>query len=176
MNLPNGLTVARVCMVPLLVAAMLDGNLNLALAIFLAGMATDCLDGYFARSRNLVTDFGKLMDPAADKLFVGSAFICLAALGRLEVAVVAVILWREVAVSGLRFYAKRRGAVLSANSLGKAKTGLQTVLVATLLYVTDPVAPAVLSLVWATTLITIFSGMAYFVSFAYARPASSPAS
>lgn len=170
MNVPNGLTVSRICMVPLLVAAMFDNNLNLALAIFIAGMATDCLDGHLARSRNLVTDFGKLMDPAADKLFVGSAFVCLAYLGRLEVAVVVVILAREALVSGLRIYAKRRGSVLSANGLGKAKTALQTVLVAALLIVSDPASSEVLLLVWATTLITIFSGMAYFVSFASARP------
>ena len=93
-------------------------------------MATDTLDGHLARSRNLVTDFGKLMDPLADKLFVGTAFVCLGPPGAPRVAVVIVILTREVAVSALRFVANRRGVVISASTLGKAKTALQAMTIA----------------------------------------------
>ena len=112
--------------------------MNLALGVFLVGMTTDVLDGHIARTRGPITDFGKLMDPIADKLFVGTAFVALAALGLLDVAIVAVILVREVAVSGLRWVAKERGAVIAADGFGKAKAGLQVVTVATLIYVADP--------------------------------------
>ncbi len=133
-------------------------------------MATDVLDGHIARTRGPITDFGKLMDPIADKLFVGTAFVSLAALGFLEVAIVAVILSREVAVSGLRWVAKRRGVVISADGFGKAKTGLQ---------VADDRDPhvrgrshrrrAVELLVAVTTAVTIMSGMSYFISYAARR-------
>ena len=123
---------------PVLATALARESMDLALVVFLAGMATDVLDGHIARTRGPITDFGKLMDPIADKLFVGTAFVSLAALGMLEVAIVAIILTREVAVSGLRWVAKGRGVVISADAFGKAKTGLQVLTVSTLIYVADP--------------------------------------
>lgn len=175
MNAPNALTLARIALVPMLVATLLSENLSAALAIFVLGMATDTLDGYLARSRNLVTDFGKLMDPLADKLFVGAAFICLVLLERLDLAVVIVVLSREVAVSALRFFANRRGVVISANALGKAKTTLQAITIGVLI-IADPTLAISQLLVVAMTIVTILSGMAYFFNSANTsgEPASSP--
>ncbi len=180
MNLPNALTLSRIALVPVLAVSLAQGRMNLALGVFLAGMLTDILDGHIARTRGPITDFGKLMDPIADKLFVGTAFVSLAAMGRLDIAIVAVILSREVAVSGLRWVAKGRGIVISADAFGKAKTGLQVLTVATLIYVSDPYLDGPLLLVALTTAVTIMSGMSYFIAYAGApgrdrvEPASSP--
>jgi len=163
--------------VPVLATALARESMDLALVVFLAGMATDVLDGHIARTRGPITDFGKLMDPIADKLFVGTAFVSLAALGMLEVAIVAIILAREVAVSGLRWFAKGRGVVISADAFGKAKTGLQVLTVSILIYVADPTLAGVELLVALMTAVTIMSGMSYFISYATsdrAEPASSP--
>jgi len=174
-NAPNALTLSRIALVPMLATALIAENLNAALAIFILGMATDTLDGHLARSRNAITDFGKLMDPLADKLFVGTAFICLVLLDRLELGVVVVILSREVAVSALRFVASRRGIVISASKLGKAKTTLQAVTIGVLI-IGDPAHAASQLLVAVMTFVTILSGMAYFISWASmsGEPASSP--
>ena len=178
MNAPNALTMSRIALVPMLAMALMAENLNAALAIFILGMATDTLDGHLARRSGDITDFGKLMDPLADKLFVGTAFVCLVLLGRLELAVVIVILSREVAVSALRLVANRRGVVISASKLGKAKTTLQAVTIGVLI-IGDPTLAASELLVAVMTFVTILSGMAYFVSWAQApdttgEPASSP--
>lgn len=179
MNIPNALTLSRIALVPVLAIALVQGRLDLALWVFLAGMLTDVLDGHIARTRGPITDFGKLMDPIADKLFVGTAFIGLALLGRLEIAIVVVILSREAGVSALRWFAKRRGIVIAADAFGKAKTALQTALVATLIYLADPMVDGAQLLVALTTAVTIMSGMSYFISYAAApskrvEPASSP--
>ena len=177
MNAPNALTISRIALVPVLAIALAKENMDFALAVFLAGMATDVLDGHIARTRGPITDFGKLMDPIADKLFVGTAFVCLAALGFLPVVIVAVILSREIAVSGLRWVAKNRGVVISADGFGKAKTGLQVLTIATLMYVAEPLASGPQLLVALTTAVTIMSGMSYFISYATSdrvEPASSP--
>ncbi len=183
MSAPNALTMSRVALVPVLAIALAKGNLSLALAVFALGMATDVLDGHIARTRGPITDFGKLMDPIADKLFVGTAFVCLAALDRIELGAVAVILSREAAVSWLRFVAKRRGTVISADALGKAKTALQTLTIGVLLYVVQPHSAEAEFLVLITTFVTILSGMSYFMAYATApetarrdsiEPASSP--
>jgi CDP-diacylglycerol---glycerol-3-phosphate 3-phosphatidyltransferase len=176
-NLPNALTLSRIALVPVLAISLAQENMNLALGVFLLGMTTDVLDGHIARTRGPITDFGKLMDPIADKLFVGTAFVALAALGLLEVAIVAIILAREVAVSGLRWVAKGRGVVISADGFGKAKTALQVLTVATVIYVADPTLITVELLVSVMTAVTIMSGMSYFTSYAGAErvePASSP--
>jgi CDP-diacylglycerol---glycerol-3-phosphate 3-phosphatidyltransferase len=165
-NLPNALTIARIMLVAPMIALLLDENqAAAAAAVFIAGALTDVLDGHLARSRGLITTFGKLMDPIADKLLIGGAFVCLAATGRLAAWVVAVILAREALVTGLRAVAGRRGIVISANALGKAKTGLQTVTIVALIAATDPAAAWVDCLVGATVAITIASGAAYFAAF-----------
>ena len=166
MNVPNVLTVARICLAPVLAVLLLERDQAVAAAIvFAAAMATDALDGHLARSRSLITNFGKLMDPIADKLLVGAAFVCLAATDRLEPWVVGVILFREAAVTGLRMAARREGIIIAANSLGKAKTMIQTVTVLVLVLVPDPYAAWVQGLVSVTLAITIASGVAYGLPF-----------
>lgn len=171
MNLPNLLTVARMMLTPLLVVLLDQDAWSAALAVFAAAMATDALDGYLARSRGLVTDFGKLMDPVADKLLIGAAFVCLAAIDRIDPFLVAVILAREAAVSGLRIAAGRQGVIISANRLGKAKTALQTAAIAVLIVVGDPSAAWVQAVVAATVTITVVSGFVYAANYFGSRRA-----
>ena len=128
MNLPNKLTVLRVIMVPFFVVFMLIPNLGgaankyIALALFCIASFTDFLDGYLARRDNLVTNFGKFMDPLADKLLVCSALICLSSLGKLATWIVLVIIAREFIISGFRLVASDNGIVIAASYWGKFKT------------------------------------------------------
>ena len=127
MNLPNKLTVLRVIMVPFFVAFMLTdlggpANKYIALALFCIASFTDFLDGYLARKHNLVTNFGKFMDPLADKLLVCSALICLSSLGKLATWIVLVIIAREFIISGFRLVASDNGIVIAASYWGKFKT------------------------------------------------------
>jgi CDP-diacylglycerol---glycerol-3-phosphate 3-phosphatidyltransferase len=126
-NIANWLTVIRIALVPVVVAGLLAGGTGwrlVALAAFGVASVTDLLDGRLARSRGLVTDFGKIADPVADKALTGAALICLSALGELSWWVTAVIMAREVGVTLLRFWVIRKG-VIAASSGGKLKTVLQ---------------------------------------------------
>lgn len=130
MNLPNKLTVLRVIMVPFFVFFMLTdvggaANKWIALALFVIASLTDMLDGKIARKYNLVTNFGKFMDPLADKLLVCSAMICLIPSGKLDAAVVIVIIAREFIISGFRLIASDNGVVIAASYWGKFKTNFQ---------------------------------------------------
>ena len=128
MNLPNKLTVLRVIMVPFFVVFMLIPNLGgsankyIALALFCIASFTDFLDGHLARKHNLVTNFGKFMDPFADKLLVCSALIFLSSLGKLATWIVLVIIAREFIISGFRLVASDNGIVIAASYWGKFKT------------------------------------------------------
>ena len=130
MNLPNKLTVLRVIMVPFFVFFMLTGvggaaNKWIALIIFCVASLTDMLDGKIARARNLVTNFGKFMDPLADKLLVCSAMICMIPLGKLQAWFVIVIIAREFIISGFRLIASDNGIVIAASYWGKFKPNFQ---------------------------------------------------
>ena len=130
MNLPNKLTVLRVIMVPFFVFFMLTGvggaaNKWIALIIFCVASLTDMLDGKIARARNLVTNFGKFMDPLADKMLVSSAFICLVAQNKIAAWIVIVIIAREFVISGFRLVASDSGVVIAASYWGKFKTNFQ---------------------------------------------------
>ena len=128
-NVANVLTGVRIVLVPVFVACLLAGGTTwrlVALATFCVASLTDLLDGRLARSRGLVTDFGKIADPVADKALTGSALICLSALGELPWWVTGVIMFRELGVTGLRFWVIRRG-VIAASRGGKAKTLLQVI-------------------------------------------------
>ena len=128
-NLANALTVVRLVLVPVVVAFLLAGGDAWRVAAFFAfGVAslTDLLDGRIARSRGLITDFGKIADPIADKMLTGAALVTLSALGWLPWWVTLVILAREIAVTALRFWVIRRG-VIAASRGGKLKTMLQVV-------------------------------------------------
>ena len=126
MNLPNGLTLMRIFLVPLLVAVLLTKyNVLIAAMIFLAASLTDLLDGYLARKRGQVTTLGSLLDPVADKLLISSAFISLVQLQVVPAWMVVIIIGREFAVSGLRSIASAQGFTIDASDLGKIKMATQ---------------------------------------------------
>jgi CDP-diacylglycerol--glycerol-3-phosphate 3-phosphatidyltransferase len=128
-NVANVLTVVRVLLIPVFVACLLAGGTGwrlAALVAFCVASLTDLLDGRLARRRGLVTDFGKIADPVADKALTGAALICLSALGELPWWVTGVIMFREIGVTALRFWVIRRG-VIAASRGGKLKTLLQVI-------------------------------------------------
>ena len=167
MNLPNKLTVLRVIMVPFFVLFMLtdlggEAGKWIALVIFYLASLTDMLDGKIARARNLVTNFGKFMDPLADKLLVCSAMICLIPTGQLPAWVVIVIIAREFIISGFRLVASDSGIVIAASYWGKFKTVSQMlmviVLIADLGGVFDMIGTA---LIWIALILTVVSLVDY---------------
>lgn len=129
LNLPNKLTLLRIVLVPVYLVLLFCGWNVLALIVFAAASLTDMLDGRIARSRHLVTNFGKFMDPIADKLLTHTAFIMLCSMGRLNVVACIIFIAREFVVSGLRLVAVEQGHVIAAGMSGKIKTVLQMVLV-----------------------------------------------
>lgn len=137
MNLPNKLTIIRICLVPVFVFFMLaeavPHRFLWALVIFAIASYTDHLDGKIARSRGLITNFGKLMDPLADKILVMSALICFVRLDLASTACVILIMFREFAVTSIRLIAVEQGKVIPANNWGKAKTVSQMVAVIVIL-------------------------------------------
>ena len=172
MNLPNKLTVLRMCMIPVFVvlAKMSESWAQYAaVAVYVLACITDTLDGKIARSRGLVTNFGKFMDPIADKLLVMSAMIVLTAQGRMPDWVCILMLAREFLVSGFRLVAVENGTVIAAGMLGKIKTVLQMVsTVAIMLFVPVKGEPTTLSyvawaLMYAATVMTVWSGADYIV-------------
>ena len=138
MNLPNKLTIMRVILIPFFVFFLLSpyfpayGN-YIAVAIFIVASLTDMLDGKIARKYNLVTNFGKFMDPLADKLLMCSAMICLIELDRLAAWIVIVIIAREFIISGFRLVASDNGVVIAASYWGKFKTTFQMLMVIVLI-------------------------------------------
>ena len=134
MNLPNKLTLFRIILIPFfvffLLAPYFEGYGNyIALVIFIVASLTDFLDGKIARKYNLVTNFGKFMDPLADKLLVCSALICLIALDRIPAWIVIVIISREFIISGFRLVASDNGVVIAASYWGKFKTTFQMLMI-----------------------------------------------
>ena len=164
LNLPNFLTLLRILAVPVVVVALLGETSNgdtLAAAVFALAALTDGLDGYFARSRNAVTTFGKLMDPIADKLLIAAALISLVSLDRLAAWVAMVIIAREFAVTVMRAIAAERGVVISASWMGKVKTVLQIAAVFALI-AANPAPAWVDVLVYLAVAATVISGADYF--------------
>ena len=134
MNLPNKLTVVRMVLVPFFVAALLLSKTNdslkwVALALFVIASLTDFADGYIARKYNLITNFGKFMDPLADKILTISGMICLIELGRIPSWIVVIIVAREFIISGFRLVAAENGVVIAANYWGKFKTTFQMIMI-----------------------------------------------
>jgi CDP-diacylglycerol--glycerol-3-phosphate 3-phosphatidyltransferase len=166
-NVANVLTVVRIFLVPVFVFCLVNGGTvwrYLSLAAFLGASVTDYLDGQLARKRGLVTDFGKIADPIADKALTGAALITLSALGELSGWVTGLILVREVGITVMRFAVIRRG-VIAASKGGKLKTLLQIVAIA--LYLLPPSAglPAVVKEVamGAALVVTLVTGVDYVV-------------
>ena len=134
MNLPNKLTLLRVFLIPFFIVFMLTewggaASKYIALAIFCVASFTDFLDGHIARKNNLVTNFGKFMDPLADKLLVCSALICFVSSGKLAAWIVIVIIAREFIISGFRLVASDAGVVIAASYWGKFKTVSQMLMI-----------------------------------------------
>ena len=167
MNLPNKLTVLRVCMIPFFVVMLLlNGGENqtyryIAAAIFIVASLTDMLDGKIARKYNLVTNFGKFMDPLADKLLVCSALICLVDLKQLPAWMVIVIISREFIISVFRLVASDNGIVIAASYWGKFKTTFQMISVI-LLIVRIPALTVLTQIcVWTALVLTVISLVDY---------------
>ena len=167
MNLPNKLTVLRVLMVPFFVLFMLTdlggvANKWIALAIFVVASLTDLLDGKIARKYNLVTNFGKFMDPLADKLLVCSAMICMIDLKRLSAWFVIIIIAREFIISGFRLIAAENGIVIAANYWGKFKTASQMIMIILLILHFDGIFVILEQIfIWLSLALTIISLITY---------------
>ncbi len=170
MNLPNKLTLFRVILIPFFVAALLIWPDSLsaravAEAIFIIASLTDLLDGKIARKYNLVTNFGKFMDPLADKLLVCSAMICLISTGQLAAWIVIIIIAREFIISGFRLIASDNGVVIAASYWGKFKTTFQMLMVIVLIMNFDNQYWQLLSLalIYISLVLTIISLLDYII-------------
>ncbi len=167
MNLPNKLTILRVIAVPFFIAAWMLGYYFVAFAIFIAASLTDMLDGQIARKYNMITNFGKIMDPLADKILVYSAF-CLMIGDLIPAWMFIIVLAREFTVAGMRTVAASEGIVVAAGMSGKIKTVLQMIAVMLLLLVPALPDVEVLAMVangflWASLIMTVYSGVEYVV-------------
>ena len=164
MNLPNKLTIFRVILVIPFVALMLNGYDLWAVVVFIIASLTDLLDGKIARKYNLITDFGKFMDPLADKLLVCAAMICLVEMGRLPAWMVIVIISREFIISGFRLVASDNGVVIAASYWGKFKTTFQMLMIIVLILNLGGVFDIIgLVLTWIALILTVVSLIDYLV-------------
>jgi len=168
MNIANKLTLLRVLLIPVFMFFLLSDIENgtfIALIVFVVASFTDFLDGYLARKLNLVTNFGKFVDPLADKLLVTSAFLCFIKLDKISVWIVFVILAREFIVSIFRAVAAADGIVIAASYFGKFKTVTQMIAIILILMNNYPFSvigiPMDLIMVYLCTAFTIISGVDY---------------
>ena len=165
MNLPNKLTIARVVVVPIFILLFLFNFHLIAFVVFILAALTDLIDGQIARKYNLVSNFGKIMDPLADKILVYSAFCLMVENGLIPGWMLIVILTREFIVAGMRTVAASEGLVVAAGMSGKIKTVLQMVAVPMLLLI--PViswqfwVTASMIVLWASLFMTVYSGIEY---------------
>jgi len=164
MNTPNKLTLLRVLLIPVFLVVLywgFPGSQYAALAIFVIASLTDFVDGYIARKRSLVTDFGKFMDPLADKVLVVAAMLWFVEAGRFPAWALAIVIFREFAVSGMRLIAVEGGRVIAAGWSGKVKTACTMVGLCVMLIFNDTWID------WAVTAVilvtTVYSGIEYFV-------------
>ena len=168
MTLPNILTCLRVLLIPVFMVLACQGNLPCdiaALIVYVVACLTDYVDGNLARKNNQVTNFGKFMDPVADKLLVMAALLLFVEDGTISAWMVAIILGREFIVSALRMVAAAEGLVIAANMWGKAKTMITMI---TLIFLLCPIGPIMLGpvslqtiMIWITVVITAISGVTY---------------
>ena len=167
MNLPNKLTVFRVILIPFFVLFLLVDITAydewIALAIFIIASFTDFLDGQIARKYNLVTNFGKFMDPLADKLLVCSALICLVELSRIPAWIVILIIAREFIISGFRLIASDNGVVIAASYWGKFKTTFQIVMICLMIADLEPLYLVTQIVMWVALVLTVVSLVDYLV-------------
>ena len=166
MNLPNKLTIGRIIAVPFFILAYKFGYFIIAFVIFCLASLTDLLDGRIARARGLVTNFGKIMDPLADKILVYSALCLFIEDGIMPAWMLIIILAREFAIAGMRTVAASEGIVIAAGMSGKIKTVLQMAAVIILLLALGPF-PTLMTIgnivLWASLIMTIYSGIEYII-------------
>ena len=165
MNLPNKITIFRVCMIPVFLVFMLIPGIPfgnyIATAVFAIACASDALDGYIARKHNLVTNFGKFMDPLADKCLVTAAMLWFVEIGQMPAWALLIVLIREFAVSGLRMVASDKGRVIAAGWSGKVTTASTRVCIV-LMFLPIPAIVNTIC-VWVIALTTLYSGVEYFI-------------
>lgn len=167
MNLPNKLTIFRVILIPVFIIALMSGiipepvNKYVGVVIFCVASFTDYLDGHIARKYNLVTNFGKFMDPLADKLLVSSALICMIELGFLPAWIVIIIISREFIITGFRLIAAEGGLVIAASWWGKIKTVTQMLMIILVLLGVGGIIGNILIIL--ATVFTVISGVDYIV-------------
>ncbi len=167
MNLPNKLTMGRIFAIPVFIVVFLMDYRIAAAVIFILAAVTDMLDGHIARKHNLVTNFGKLMDPLADKLLVMSALICMVEVGDVAGWMVVVILGREFIITGMRQVAAAQGIVIAAGTTGKIKTITQMIAIPLLILENWPFTalgipvPFDQIFLWIALIMTIVSGTEY---------------
>ena len=165
MNLPNKLTIFRVILIPFFVVLLLFDitayDKWIALAIFIIASLTDFLDGHIARKYNLVTNFGKFMDPLADKLLVCSAMICLVELARIPAWVVIIIIAREFIISGFRLVASVNGGVIAASYWGEFKTVFQMLMICLMIADLEPLTLVTQIIMWVALALTVVSLVDY---------------
>ena len=182
MNIPNKITLSRICLIPIFIIILSIpfnwgewsiGTTTLPVSHFVAGIIfliaslTDWLDGYYARKYHLVTNMGKFLDPLADKLLVSAAFILLVEMDLAPAGIVIVIISREFAVTGLRLVAAGEGIVLAASNMGKLKTVSQISAIALLLLHNFPFSyigiPIDIVFLYIALILTTWSGIEYFI-------------
>ena len=173
MNLPNKLTILRIILVPFLLVMLYNINDSFLMSCLSAGMFllisfTDMLDGKIARKYNLITDFGKFLDPLADKILVTSVMIAFIDMGYISSLAVIIIIIREFLVTSLRLVAASSNTVIAASNLGKLKTVIQMIVLTVLFFFPQITAFAygtiiINILVWAAVLITVVSGADYVI-------------
>ena len=167
MNIPNKLTIFRVILIPVFIIALMSGiipepvNRYVGVVIFCVASFTDYLDGHIARKYNLVTNFGKFMDPLADKLLVSSALICMIELGFLPAWIVIIIISREFIITGFRLIAAEGGLVIAASWWGKIKTVTQMLMIILVLLGVGGIIGNILIIL--ATVFTVISGVDYIV-------------
>lgn len=162
MNIANRLTVLRVILIPVFIFVLMYDKLPewtkwIALGIYVFACLTDFADGLIARKKNLITNFGKFMDPIADKLLVCSALICLLSLRRINLYLVLIIIAREFIINGFRLIASDRGVVIAANKWGKVKTTFQMVMIGFLIANLESIHIVDIILAWIVLFLTVFS-------------------
>ena len=167
MNLPNKLTMFRVILIPFFVVFLLvditPADNWIALAIFIVASLTDMLDGMIARKYNLITNFGKFMDPLADKLLVCSALVCLVELERIPAWVVIIIIAREFIISGFRLIASDNGVVIAASYYGKFKTTFQILMICLMIADIEEISMFTMIVMWIAVILTVVSLIDYLV-------------
>lgn len=169
MNLANKLTMLRILMIPVFIAVLVYSKDReivyryIALGIFIIASATDALDGYVARRYNMITDFGKLMDPLADKILVSSALIILIELGNISSWVVSIVIAREFIISGIRLIATEKNIIIAASPLGKLKTVSQMLSVILMLLSIEAISFITDISVWLMCILSVVSLLDYII-------------